>query len=90
MLGCFYTLVDGRPECKPGGEALREPIKDVMHPSGQDRFSPPTGQDEVSVEKAPGRWYGNTHAAAQRRRAPGHRDSGHPASRRGRRRRRRQ
>ena len=31
MLGYFYTLVDGRTECKPAGGAVQEPIKDVMH-----------------------------------------------------------
>ena len=31
MLGCFYTLVDGRTEFKPAGGVVQEPIKDVMH-----------------------------------------------------------
>ena len=30
MLGFFYTLVDGRTECKVAGGAFGKPIKDVM------------------------------------------------------------
>ena len=33
MLGCFYTLVDDRTECKMRQRASEYPIKDVMHPS---------------------------------------------------------
>ena len=31
MLGYFYTLVDGRTECKPAGGMGEQPTKDVMH-----------------------------------------------------------
>ena len=39
MLGCFYTLVDGHPECKLAGGAAGTPIKDVwaIHVTGAAR-----------------------------------------------------
>ena len=37
MLGYFYTLVDGRTECKPAGGMGEQPIKDVMHYSRPGR-----------------------------------------------------
>ena len=37
MLGCFYTLVDGRTECKLAGGVSETPIKDVMHSSRPGR-----------------------------------------------------
>ena len=41
MLGYLYTLVDGRPECKPAGGGPGAPIKDVMHYSRPGREDVP-------------------------------------------------
>ena len=89
MLDTIYRLVDGRTECKMAGGVCEPPIKDVMHPSGPPVL-PPTARMKFRSRKSAGVGTETRMRLHNRRGAPGHRDSGHPASRRGRRRRRRQ